>query len=225
MSLPDLTNEFIADSYKGVLHTANQPVTGTELKQVYDGLGNETGLKISSTTIGIGNSTIPSEGNLGEALVFDDTGRIQAVSLFPIGAVYFTTTPDNPQTFLGGVWSRIAQGRFIAGVGTGTDGTYSRTLSSGNTGGNYENSSVIPDHKHGVGKFQSNDDHLFILGDWSDGNLYTMGRTTGEDPYIQLTNQTGSPRGTITSLPIENSTIDFDNTPPAFGLYVWSRTA
>ncbi len=226
----NLTNEFIADTYTGVLHTANQPVTGTALRQVYDGLGNETSIKISSQTVQVGNLVFPTSGTLGQTLIFNTNGNLEAGSLFPVGSVYFTTTDTNPSTFLGGVWIRIAQGRFIAGVGTGSDGTTSKNLSSGNTGGTYNHTlseSEMPSHSH--------EGETGTIG--ASGELISVGVPTVLDDRTSMVHEN---KGHTTRFPQENKPLRLDgqvflentggnqpheNTPPGFGLFVWSRTA
>jgi hypothetical protein len=208
-SLPNLTDEFIADSYKGVLHTSNQPVTGATLRQVYDGLGNPTALKISADTVGFGNFVLPTNGVFGQTFLVDPSGNLIFGNIFPIGSVYFTVTDANPQTYLGGVWVRIAQGRFIAGVGTGSDGTYSRTLTAGNTGGTYEHRLTIeemPAHSHGMDFFSK----LSVDSDMGGNQRVYHSRTSIS--YEVDTENTGDGE-------------THENTPPAFGLYVWARTA
>ncbi|MEN6537226.1 MAG: hypothetical protein ABFD89_26475 [Bryobacteraceae bacterium] len=61
----------------------------------------------------------------------DAVRKSQLLALFPIGAVYITTTNTNPGTFLGGTWMQIAQGRVLIGVGTLGEDTYA----AGATGG------------------------------------------------------------------------------------------
>jgi len=223
MSLPNLTNEFIADSYRGVLHTSNQPVTGTSLNQVYDGLGNATSLKISSETIQVGNLVFPTSGTLGQALVINSSGNLEFNSMFPIGAVYFTTTDTNPSTFLGGVWNRIAQGRFIVGVGTGTDGTYSRTITTGNNSGQYEHlltEDEMPNHTHSLiepfrnEQFYLINDRNTTHGTDSDAGVFRADGPAQDDDARYLN-----------KLPSTGGSLPHNNTPPGFGLFVWSRTA
>ena len=222
--LPSLEDQFIADSYFGVLHTANEPISGG-LQTVYDGYGNASPLKISTTNIQIGTLNYPiSGGEDGQFLGMSD-GEMMFISIFPINSVFFTTTNTNPSAFLGGTWIRIGQGKFISSVGTGTDdGGVNKTIGSGNNSGSWKFPFSIPNHSHGVGRFQFNDDHLFILGSWNDGVSYTMGRTTGEDPYGEVVGN-GSPRGTKTSLPINKQDGTAEVEPPSFGLYMWQRTA
>lgn len=228
-SLPDLTDEFIADSYKGILHTANQPVTGTELKQVYDGLGNKTGLSVSSTTIGVGSFIFPSTGNFGETLMIDAGGNLTLGNIFPVGAVYFTTSNINPSTYLGGTWGAICEGRFIAGVGTGNDGTYTKTISAGNSGGTYKHllsESELPSHTH-TGITAS-------MG--ASGDVISVGQPTLLDGVRSEVHQNSghtSNDGAIKTLKLDGQVFlndtgnnqPHENSPPTFGLYVWTRLA
>jgi hypothetical protein len=207
-SLPNLTDEFIANSYKGVLHTANQPVTGTEMRQVYDGSGNPTPLKISQFAVGVGDYTLPTTGSLGDTLIFDANGNLVAGSIFPVGSVYFTSININPSSYLGGTWVRVAEGRFIAGVGTGSDGTYSETIGEGNSVGSYKHQLTIdemPSHDHAL-------DLLTKRGADIDNDFHTWSTNRTTPQFNQETAASGGDQ-------------PHNNTPPSFGLYVWSRTA
>jgi microcystin-dependent protein len=228
--LPELTNEFIADSYKGLLHTSNQPVNSSELRQVYDGLGNQTALKISNSTIAVGPYTFPTNGTFGQTLVFDSAGNLTAGSLFPVGAVFFTTNDTNPSTYLGGTWQRIAQGKFVAGVGNGSDGTYSRTISAGDSGGKYQHiltESEMPSHNHtGVTASVGVSGDIILSGEPSllDGvqsiahqNKGHTGSGLGANKPLRLDGQV--------FLDDTGSDQPHENTPPTFGLYIWSRIA
>lgn len=219
MVLPDLTNQFIADSYKGILHTSNVPVSGDNLPPVYDGLGNKTSLSIGALGISV-SGTLSATGL--------DLSIIN--SIYPIGSVLFSADDSNPSTrFIGTIWKRIAQGRFVAGEGDGNDGTSIHPISYGENAGKYTNNITLPPHSHGVGVFSStiNDDAFFIIQNWNDGQSYTMRAVTGDsNTNITLPSITGTPNGIITSPPINvGSGATIDNKPPGFGLYIWERTS
>jgi len=220
MALPDLTELNVSDTYKGVLHTSNVIFTESNLPPIYDGLGNKSSLKLGAD----GNGASVSGCLSADCLTI--TGYPSIIDyLYPVGAVYLDTLDVNPQTrFVGTSWIKIANGRFIAGVGTGTDiNGVTKVFTSGDNNTTYQN--IIPTipHIHGIGRFESNDDPIFPLQDWNDGTTYTMGRSTGEDPYKEFYGQTGSPRGIVSSLPLTNEDTTVGNTPPGFGLYIWQR--
>lgn len=75
--------------------------------------------------------------------------RIDA--MFPIGAVYITTTNTNPSSFLKGTWEQFGQGRTLIGEGTGDDGTDSQTFTANSIGGEYKHKLTVdemPSHNH-----------------------------------------------------------------------------
>lgn len=138
--------------------------------------------------------------------------------IYPIGSVFFSANNINPGSrFTGTTWTRIAQGRFIVGVGTGSDGTYDQTFAAGNTAGEYRHRLTVdemPSHRHGFTGANGNvNDQTYspfqIISDDAEqtfnpgdaGNTGNKGiLNTGGDAY-------------------------HENTPPGFGLYVWQRTA
>jgi microcystin-dependent protein len=163
----------------------------------------------------------------------DQINALQAASatanlvntLYPVGSIYLSAVATNPGTTLGhGTWSQIAQGRFLAGVGTGTDSlSATREMEAGNTGGTYNHTLTVaqlPAHSH----------ELFVRNDTgssnniegfshSAGNIAIAGEADGTKGYVsansastKLAKDTGSGQA-------------HENTPPAFGVYVWQRTA
>ncbi len=210
-----LANQFIADLYTSLLHLSGLQL-GTELNYVYDGVGNQTGIALSGARVVINNIIQPQ---VATAIQFIDY-------LYPIGSVILTTTNTNPgQRFTGTTWSQTASGRFLTGVGVGSDGSTTRSFNVGNNTGQYR--STLPPHKHGVGRFTEtfNNDVWLITGDWSDSNSYSMRYMPGDSIGTSTTIQVGTPNGIKTSLPIETDTTQINNTPPSFGVYVWERTA
>ena len=125
--------------------------------------------------------------------------------IFPVGAIYITAGNTNPGSLLGvGTWSARAQGRFIVGVGTGNDGAEGRAYGAGNSStGSYRHqltTAEMPAHTHSV-----------LLGD-SDNSGGVI--------------EHGSSRGTSTDNTQSTGGDGLhENSPPAFGLYIWQRTA
>lgn len=127
----------------------------------------------------------------------------------PVGSVFFTTVNTNPATLLGyGTWTQRAQGRFIVGVGQGTDAvSATRTYSQGNDAvGEYQHdltTSEMPAHTHSISPaaFTSAAGSVNpgVASDSSGSTVSSTGSAGGGDPH--------------------------ENSPPAFGLYVWERTA
>lgn len=126
--------------------------------------------------------------------------------LFPVGSVYFSAANTNPSALLGGgTWEARGQGRFIVGVGTGNDGEEGRAYGAGNSGtGTYRHqltTAEMPAHTHAA-RLGSDDN--------SGGKVeHGGGVYNGTDSSsIQPTGGNGK----------------HENSPPAFGLYVWQRT-
>jgi hypothetical protein len=202
--LPDLTDQFIADSYAGILHTSEIPATGTNLPQVYDGLGNKTSFSIGSDGNGGSFTGTLSSGNysIGNYATLIDY-------LYPIGSVYFSVGNTNPATrFAGTGWTQISEGRFIVGVGSDQDdNSVTKTFTEGENNGEYQHTLTVaemPSHGHNV------------LGrNERFGRTNSSSKTSvGTDPtrIKGITDNTGG------NLP-------HNNTPPGFGLYVWERTS
>lgn len=213
--LPALANQFIADTYHGVLHTANQPLSGG-YQTVYDGMGNPSALQLSVagamvSNLRVGNLNIPtSAGSGGQLLgvVNNDLGFVDLPppppSPFPVGSVFFTAINTNPGGFLDGTWISIGQGRFIVGVGTGTDDFgRTRAFGAGSNNGEYEHQLSIaemPAHTHGY------------------KNEYrgaTRNRAWFEPRAGEAIAQTEPTGGDMAH----------ENTPPSIGLYIWQRTS
>ena len=218
MALPDLTNEFAADTYKGILHTANVPFSGANIPQIYDGLGNKSSLRLGSDGNGaLFNGTV--SGNMLTVVGYNTIIDY----IYPVGAVYFSTNNINPSTrFSGTTWFNIANGRFIAGVGTGTDqNSNSRSISPGNNDGSYIHTltvNQIPSHTHSPAQNPSFPyvvtwPYLGVIsrqeagGDSNDSFMFP-----GQRPQAQTLSEVGG-------------NASHENTPPGFGLYIWQRTS
>jgi hypothetical protein len=207
MALPDLTNLFVADSYKGVLHTANVPLSEANLPPVYDGLGNKSSLRLGSA----GNGASVSGCLSADCLTL--TGYPSIIDyLYPVGAVYLDTLDVNPQTrFVGTTWVKISDGVFLAGVGTGTDTNgVNKTISPGSNAGEYQHTlttNEIPAHSHRVrnGTGGENTDTL------RDGNGFSgMDSILEYGSYSNIIEETGG-------------SLAHNITPPSFGVYIWKR--
>jgi hypothetical protein len=217
--LPDLDDQFIDETFGGVLHTANQSISSSDIKKVYDGYGNETPISISKNAVKLGTvSYALSAKSDGSALIYND-GKAEFQSLlnsvYPIGSVYFSVAAGNPSTIFGGTWTQIGQGRFLVGVGTGTDSNaFGKAFTSGENGGEYrhtQNVAELVPHKHEVFITQSsqNDDNAGPAPD-----VGTSFRAIG--PVNEKANG-------LTTLNVGGGQ-PFNVTPPSFGVYMWQRT-
>lgn len=138
--------------------------------------------------------------------------------LYPIGSIKYTVDDVNPSTTLPGTsWIQISQGRFIAGVGTGTDanGTVfeirERVVGTNTTAGEYSHELVtaeLPAHTH---------DFSIRLNNTNNTTSYQNGPQAA--PAMRLDNSTNYTTQNTGSNQKHN------NVPPPYGLYVWERTS
>jgi hypothetical protein len=190
-----LENQFISDRYTSLLHLSGSNLTDT-LDNVYDGLGNKSPLEISTEKVVVKGIDISLD------------------TFFPINSILFTADNVNPGTRISNTtWVLISEGKFIAGVGTGSDiNGATHTVTEGDTDaeGEYDHTLTIeemPAHSHET--IVDNKDQTDVVAN----NSHRVGRE-------------GNARGAIS---ITSSVVGggqpFHNTPPAFGLYVWRRSA
>jgi hypothetical protein len=217
--LPDLEDQFIDETFGGVLHTASQAVSGSDIKKVYDGYGNETPISISKDSVKLGTvSYALSAASDGSALIYE-AGKAEFKSLinsvYPVGSVYFSVTTGNPSLIFGGTWNQIGQGRFLVGVGTGTDSNaFGKTFTSGENGGEYRHTQTVEElasHKHDIFITQSSQ------GDDNAGANPDVGTS-----FRAIGPVNANANGLITLDKGGNQ--PFNVTPPSFGVYMWQRT-
>jgi hypothetical protein len=145
-SLEDLR---IADYYSSLLHVSGADITLLNNNEVYDGVGNTTGVSLSSINerVTFTNYIAPSGNVVEEWLdVF-----------YPINSILLTVTNDNPGNRIANTkWVQDGRGRFLAGVGEGQDKEFSAGgggFSSGDLAGEYTtklNNNTLPAHTHDV---------------------------------------------------------------------------
>ena len=229
MASNTLTNTKISVTYGGVLHSNGMQLPATGLERVYDGFGNMSSIRIGRNCSGmtvcgpLSATSISTSSSLSASQI--NTKTLLDV-LHPVGTVLFTYTTANPGTSRAGwggtTWVPIAEGRFIVGVGTGTDtNNYSREFKRGEDSdpfqkGVYRHKLTInemPSHRHG-----------FTGAD---------GTSESQTPSpFQLTNDSPEQRCLPNSLKNKNNIGILDtgedqphtNIPPSFGLYIWRRT-
>ena len=212
MASESLTNTNISDTYAGVLHAKGEAIPASGLQDVYDGLGNKSALKI-------GRNGVDINGTVG-----DGFAAAIAAAFYPVGSVIFSADNNNPGTrFTGTTWEQVAEGRFIASVGTGNDGTESVAVAAGNDSTGKYNTTLtetqIPAHSH-----------LMMTDEYSD-ITYRFNR---QQYAARGTRYYGKHNYTIESTPTAPDTYNtsdagsgasHNNTPPTFGMYVWKRTS
>jgi hypothetical protein len=227
MPLPDLTDQFVAQSYKGVLHTSNEELLAASPKQVYDGVGNSSAMKLGGSGEGVEISGDVVADNFRIVIGSEERSLIDYI--YPIGSVYFSVDPPNPvNKFPGTTWTQISQGRFIVGVGTGTDtSTATKEFILENNGGIYDTTlteAQLPPHNHLHG----------VLSQHPTYNPNIYGATQTDTP----TSSSGDYRPLDTLDAFDNFNTrkqgftsntgggaSFTNLPPSFGLYIWKRTS
>jgi hypothetical protein len=224
--MKSLENQFISDTYSSLLHTVRDegvPTSGVD--DIYDGKGNQTALSLGATGNGAVVSGSLKAGNVTYPVSESDKNLIDVI--FPVGSVYFTATNQNPSTFMGGAWSAIAAGRFVVGVGTGTDSTGNQeTFNAGTNDGTYTkslDSTNVPPHFHYVASnvnvplgSPSIAENTYTAV--SDTLQYRLKGTTTQ-PTIGRTSTAGNTEST------DGVGSPISITPPSFGLYIWRRTA
>jgi hypothetical protein len=158
--------------------------------------------------------------------------------IYPINSIFFTLADINPNTyFTATTWVQVSQGKFLAGVGTGTDmNSVTRTLTAGNNYGEYSHTLIeaeLPSHTH--------EGYTVVYGhgtgdqDVSD-DVQWNADINGE--RIMRHENSGHTSVTITSpvygqrhrdgQPVLNnvgSDTTHNVTNPSYALYVWRRTA
>jgi len=216
----NLTNSNISETYQGVLH-ANGELPPSGQAQIYDGVGNKSAITLGQEDGGItitGNLNV--EGSINGNSITGNTisgggfSKSQEIIdlVYPVGSVYISIDAANPDDrFLGAntTWVRVAEGKFIAGVGTGTDEkSETETIEEGDTGkGEYDvtlDISQIPAHTHGgVMRYEQSGGAL------TEQNQ--SGRPEDYSSYGRNTNATGGGSS-------------HTNIPPYMGMYIWKRT-
>ena len=207
MASQSLTNTNVSETYVGVLHAEGAPLPASGKADIYDGFGNKSALSVGREGEGVEVS-----GTLGP-----NFASAIADVIYPVGSLFFSKDNNNPGSRMAGTsWIQVAQGQFMAGVGTGTDinGT-SHTVATGDsdTTGEYKHTLTVnelPAHTHDT--VVDNKDYTGIPNSANEAG-----------------HRVGSQNNASYALSITSSTTgggqSHNNLPPAFGMYVWERTA
>lgn len=219
MATTTLTNVAISEAYVSLLHSNGEILPATGQVAIYDGCGNESSIKIGRCSDNAG-LTVCGPISASGTLTGDWSTLIDLI--YPVGSVFFSADNVNPGTrFTGTTWTQISQGRFIAGVGTGNDGTDTHAVNPGADSGTGEYNhqltvAEIPAHNHVF----PGDDQLQLangIGGWTNRSTATwrydaFSNLSRTDARIYNTSDTGG-------------SLSHNNIPPYYGLYVWRRTA
>ena len=128
--------------------------------------------------------------------------------VYPIGSVIHSTDAANPGDRLPNTtWVAVAEGRFIASVGTHTDANGDEvTLAAGDIlGGEYNHTlteAEMPSHQHTISPFRGQGSSAPITVGEGKGSLEA-------DQTVQATGGDGA----------------HNNVPPGYAMYIWERTA
>lgn len=230
-----LTDTNISTTYAGVLHAQGEPIPATGLKVVYDGVGNKSSLSVGREGEGIRvtGTIIADSINVGSGGL--DPGSVQEIVdlIYPVGAIVITTT-STPPTYPGTLWEAKAEGKFIAGVGTGSDGSESVTIAAGDdtnksNQGKYNvtlDESQMPIHNHYLST-PGNGQHTGRISP----TTYLHDQASFADPNYQAPNNAnfeyilhGTDRVASSGLTSpKGGGQSHENIPPWFGAYVWER--
>ena len=124
------------------------------------------------------------------------SGGAVADSIYPVGAIYLSTSATNPATLFGGTWQRI-QDRFLLCAGT--------TYAAGSEGGEAEHTLTVeemPRHQHTVSSYRN-----------AGGGSSTRGAVDA---------QSSKP---VINTGYEGGGSAHNNMPPYLAVYAWRRTA
>jgi hypothetical protein len=164
--------------------------------------------------------------------------------IYPVGAIYLSVTTTNPGTiFLGTTWVNTSEGKFLVGVGTGSDtnGVPRGFNVEFNSGGEYQHTLTVPQmpsHNHDgiieipahMGLAARNLTYLrSVIGVNSIPDHESAGgahEATGISPTgVPTRSGSGSKVGGQVNLTNSGNGAAHNVTPPSFGVYVWQRTA
>ena len=216
-----LENQFISDRYTSLLHLSGSSITGV-LDSVHDGLGNSTPIQISDARVVIGAGSSIIDVNEDEASVSINNIQLPTAPtattlynvIFPVDSIFLTATNINPSTsFTGTQWELVSEGRYLAGIGTGSDKNGGQeTISEGS------NSDTIGEYKHTLIEDEMpRHDHDIST------TRRRYGRTNSSSKDQSGPFDPATPVHVSTSF--EGDSQSHNNTPPYFGVYVWKRTS
>jgi microcystin-dependent protein len=170
--------------------------------------------------------------SLSSGNILDSSSVVDLI--YPINCIFLTFANVNPSTyFVGTTWSQVSQGRFIAGIGTGSDSnSISKTLSAGNNTGEYQHTlttAEIPSHTHegynvSDGEGGVDKSATVVWNNYIVGNDHLYHENAGHTKKL-ITSPVDRKRRLDGQPVLENigGGQAHNNTPPSFGLYVWKR--
>lgn len=151
--------------------------------------------------------------------------------VYPVGAIYLSTSSTSPATLFGGTWTAI-QNRFLVAAGS--------SYSAGSTGGSESHTHTSAAHKHGAGFESGGDGDLWATVSGNTGYIYFRedGTVTGSVATWPATHRVSGTYGTTsnsvgggadvrgyTSTTTPGPTGPSSSLPPYLSVYMWQRTA
>lgn len=226
-----LENQFISDGYKGQLHVGMRALSAGPQFPVFDGQGNTSSLSVALS----GGGATVTGGLTAGRVVYPALATLTTLIdlLFPVGSVQLSFDNVNPGTrFVGTTWTQTSQGRFLVGTGTGTDSNnQSMTFPPGNSGlGDYGTtltSDQVPDHYHYIAVNQVSTANGANANLDANGYMAFARNPAGVGTFeyrldgLASVANVGRTSGVVRSQAISG----IQTTNPAYGLYVWVRTA
>ena len=185
------------------------------------------------------NETYPKSQNLKNSGLLD--------LIYPVGAIYMSTSSTNPTNLFGGTWVAWGSGRVPVGV-NGNDGNFNAVEKTGGQSTVTIASNNLPAHNHGVN--DPGHQHTLDIGAYriptaaqdigdvhssSSGGSYTApsisGSTAAQD-WSQFTGTSLTPASSGTGISIQNAYGNagggadaLTNLQPYITCYMWKRTA
>ena len=167
--------------------------------------------------------------------------------IYPVGAIYMSTSGTNPGNLFGGTWVAWGSGRVPVGVNS-SDGNFNAVEKTGGQSTVTIASNNIPTHSHGVN--DPGHQHTLDLGSYripaatqdigdvhssSSGGSYTapsISGSTATQDWSQFTGTSLTPASSGTGISIQNAYGNagggadaITNLQPYITCYMWKRTA
>lgn len=139
---------------------------------------------------------------------------------YPVGALYISSDPTNPQELFGGVWQRVAQGRAIVGIDEGDSDFDTAGKESGSKDVTLS-AAQMPVHGHAVNDPQHS--HVENSNQTSTGALRGWGAPDASTNQSTATGFSTAPA--LTGITIANSGGGeaHPNVQPSKAFYIWQR--
>ena len=135
------------------------------------------------------------------------------VEIFPVGAIYLSTTDVNPDTYFYGTWIRWGSGRVPVGVDTSIT-SFNEVEKTGGTATVTLTSSQMPPHRHSIARTNSSGTET--------GACLTYNGTSTKRSWTALSGYSGGSGSTTTAA---GTTQSHNNLQPYITCYMWKRIA